>query len=178
MPGPGFPPPRGGRGSRGPMGGPRGRFGPMMGSMAHYYFRPTRPAPGGYVATGGDRLTDTIVDMQCETEFTFRHAMRRNGILGGFACGIRKLTSGGLRHNSFVSKISLCDKLLAEGRITKEQCLRRKMEAAKKYNRYLLKCGYYNVYDYQDAMEDFAKSIGVNYVDDVHTPENERGRSR
>lgn len=152
------PPPRGGR--------PRG---PMMGPMSHYYFRPTRPAPGGYVGTDGDRITDAYTEMQLSASLTFRHAMRRNGFVGGLACGIRKLTSGGLRHNSFVSKITLYDRQLAEGRITKEQCLRRKMQAAKKYNGYLLKCGYYNLYDYQSEMEAFANSIGVNYIDDVHT---------
>lgn len=174
-----MPGPRGPRGpmggGRGPMGGPRG---PMMGPMAHYYFRPTHPAPGGYVGSSSDRVTDVLVDMYMGVNLTFRHAMRRNGVLGGFACGIRKMTSGNLRHNSFVSKVALCDRLLAEGRITKEQCLRRKMQAAKKYNGYLLKCGFYNLYDYQSEMTAFANSIGVNYVDDVHTPDNARGRAR
>ncbi len=179
MPRPGFgPPPGGPRGFGGPHGpwggGPRGFGGGFGGPRGPWI--PARPAPGGYVATNNESITDTLVDMELGTRFTFSHAIRRNGIIGGIACGIRKLTSGGLRHNSYISKLSLYDKQFAENRITKEQCLRRKMQAAKKYNGYLLKCGYYNLLDYQEAMNSFADSIGVDYIDDVH--QQDYGRQR
>ncbi len=159
----GFPPPPGG--PHGPMGGPgRGPWGPM----SHYYFRPTHPAPGGLDVSTSSSISDILTDVDMTIRSAFSQGKLRKGGLGGIGIGIRKLTSGALRENSFVSKLKLCDKQLAENRITEEQCKRRKMHAAKKYYGYLLKIGFYELYEYHGAMHAFADQLNVEYVDDVH----------
>ncbi len=170
MPGPGFGPPPGRR----PMGGPRGgMFHPDM----RYHFKPTRPPAGGHVAVTGDTTSEVLSSYYVNAKLTFRHAIKRRGIIAGTFLGIRKLTSGSLRYEAFAGRLATYDKQLAENRITKIQCNKRKMDAAKKYNRYLLKTGYYDIYEYNSAMEEFASSIGMRYINDVN-PSPERGRSR
>lgn len=177
MPGPGFgPPPGGPRGFGGP-GGPRGPRGGMFHPDMRYHFRPTRPPAGGYVGVTGDTTSEAISGYYLNTKLTFRHAIRRKGIIAGTFLGIRRLTSGSLRYEAFAGKLATYDKQLSQKRITSIQCKKRKMSAAKKFNRYLLKIGYYDIYEYNSAMEDFAKSIGMTYINDVN-PSPERGRAR
>ncbi len=173
MPGPGYGPPRGGRGPRGPMGGPRGGWHPDV----RYHFRPTRPPVTGNVMVEGATASERLASYYVNTELTFRHAIQKKGFLAGTFLGIRKLTSGQLRYESFAGKLATYDKQLAQGRITEIQCKKRKIDAAKKYNRYLLKTGYFDIYEYNSAMTDFAKTLGMNYINDVN-PSPERGRSR
>lgn len=160
---------------RPPHGGPRGGFGgpqrgnirgPMMGPEAHYYYKPITPAPTGNVLSGGETLSETLASYTSNTKTTFEQAFVNRGIFGGIITGIRRLTSGQLRYSSFVGKIATYDRQLAEGRITSDQCKIRKMQAAKKFNGYLLKIGYINKYDYQLKMEEFANQLGVNYIND------------
>lgn len=160
---------------RPPHGGPRGGFGgpprgnvrgPMMGPDAHYYYKPITPGPIGNVPNGGETLSETLAGYASNTKSTFEQAFVNRGFFGGIITGIRRLTSGQLRYNSFVGKIATYDRQLAEGRITSEQCKKRKLQAAKKFNEYLLKIGYINKYDYQIKMEEFANQLGVNYIND------------
>lgn len=173
MPPFGPPPPGGGRGFGGPMGGPRG-FHPDM----HYHFRPIRPPAGGHVSLGDDpTISSCVARFKVDTKLTFKHAIQKKGIIAGTFLGIRRLTSGKLRYESFAGKLATYDKQLSQKRITALQCKKRKMDAAKKYNRYLLKSGFYDIYEYNSAMSTFAKSIGMTYINDVN-PSPERGRSR
>ncbi|MDE5888425.1 MAG: hypothetical protein K2H20_00220, partial [Bacilli bacterium] len=104
MPGPGFGGPRGG----GPRsGGPRGgMFHPDM----RYHFKPTRPPAGGNVAVTGDSTSETLSSYYVNTKLTFRHAIRKKGIIAGTFLGIRKLTSGTLRYESFAGRLATYDK--------------------------------------------------------------------
>ncbi len=163
-PGPGFggPPPG--------FGGPPPRFNPN----AHYHFHPTPSPLGGYVSDGDDAWISTISKMWTNTVFTFKQAIQRKGIIRGIPLAMRRMTSGQLRAHSLEGKLAVYDKQFSEHRITERQCKKRKMDAAKKFNRYLLRTGYYTINEYNYYMQEFAQSIGVNYINDVHT----QGRTR
>lgn len=167
-------------GPRGPMGGMYGPVGPMMprmGNVGSNYFRPggpNRPAAGGHVEVGGMTFTESLTYKYFHVKDTFSCAIRRAGIIGGIFLAPRILVSGSLRYDSFVGKIATYDKQLSENRITPNQCKERKMLAARKYYRYLLKTRYITQEEYDAYMKDYATSINVTYVNDV----NQRGRGR
>lgn len=167
-----------GHGPGGPWGpGPGGPFGPV--NVGSNYFRPggpNRPALGGHVEVTGQSFTDSLVSKYFYLKRTFSKSIERKGIIGGIFLGARYLTSGSLRYDSFVGKIATYDKQLSENRITENQCKERKMMAARTYYRYLRKIGYLNQEEYVEKMNEYAKSINVNYVNDSN--QQTRGRSR
>jgi len=156
MPGSGFGP--------GPGGLPPG-FNPN----AHYHFRPTMRPMTGYVPDGDDALVGTISRMWINTNFTFKQAFQRKGIVRGLPLAFRTLISGDLRKQAFEGKLAVYDKQYGENRITDAQCKIRKVNAAKKYYGYFLKTGYFTLNEYQYYVNKFANSLGVQYIDDVHT---------
>lgn len=168
----------------GPMGGPRGPMGPMggprgpMGNVGINYFRPggpNRPAAGGHVDVGGKTFTESLIHKVLNVKDTFHFSIKRKGLIGGIFLAPRILISGSLRYDSFVGKTATYDKQYNENRITEQQCKERKMIAARKYHRYLLKTGYITQDEYNRAMDSYASSIGVNYVNDVD-PQQSRSR--
>lgn len=157
----------------GPMGGPRGPMGgPMMGGprfnrpFPHFdYNIPSAPRQQGVPV--GTSMVTTFTHMQIDAGVTFHHAIKRKGKIGGVITGFRIILSGGLRNQIFQGRMETIDMQLAENRITASQAKKRKMDAAKKYNRYLLKTGYINREEYVYGMQQFAEKIGVQYVDDT-----------
>lgn len=167
-----------GHGPGGPWGpGPGGPFGPV--NVGSNYFRPggpNRPAPGGYVDITSANIVESTIAKYYDVKSTFKETIRKKGIVGGVFLGARYLTSGSLRYDSFVGKIATYEKQFVEGRITSVQFNERRMIAARTYYRYLRKIGYLNQEEYVEKMNEYAKSINVNYVNDSN--QQTRGRSR
>ena len=78
--------------------------------------------------------------------------------------GLRLSTDGLFKEDLFRTRIKTADELLAEGVITKEEAQKRKMEAACKYYTYLRKIEYLTNEEYDEAMLEFAQSIGAKYT--------------
>lgn len=157
-------PPGGPRGPRGPRGmGPR-----FNRPFPHFNYNiPEMPrTPGTPVGT---TMVETFTDMEINTKEKFKRTIKRHGVISGTIKGFRTILSGGLRHQVYLGRLETIDMQLSEKRLTKAQALKRKMDAAKKYNRYLLKIGYLTREEYTTELENFAKSIGVNYIDDTQT---------
>lgn len=168
-----------GPGPRGPMG-PGPGFGPGPGNVGYNYFRPggpNRPAPGGYIDITSANIVQSTISKYYNSKALFKSTIRKKGLLGGIVLGARYLTSGSLRYDSFLGKVSMYEKQFIEGRITGIQFNERRMLAAKKYYGYLRKIGYLDQNEYVEKMNDYAKSINVNYVDDYSTQQTQ-GRSR
>lgn len=160
----------------GPMGGP---MGPRFNRPFPHFDYNIPSAPRQNAIPGGTSIVATFNKMNINAAETFKQAKIRTGsrVLGTLV-GLRILTFGGIRNQLFVGRMSMIDMQVAEGRLTENQGKKRKMDAAKKYNRYLLKTGFINRAEYSYGMEKFAEKIGVRYVDDTRDQEIEEEQRR
>ncbi len=172
MPGPRF----GGHGRPpfGPPGGPGFRFNRPF---PHFDYN-IPSAPRQQTVPVGTTMVATFTYGQISMAETMHIARLKKGKVGGIVTGLRMIFSGGIRNQAFQGRMATIDMQLAENRLTKEQANKRKIDAAKRYNRYLLKIGYITREEYVYGMEKFAEKIGVRYVDDTQQQTQQQPQQR
>lgn len=147
--------------------GPGGPRGPRFNRPFPHFDYNIPSAPRHNDLPGGTSIVSTFTSMQIDTAQVFHRAIKRKGKVGGILTGFRIILSGGLRNQIFQGRMQTIEMQLEENRLTENQAKKRKIDAAKKYNRYLLKTGYITHEEYVYGMEKFADKIGVKYIDDT-----------
>ncbi len=77
---------------------------------------------------------------------------------------IRETISGGFREEICLAAQASANQLYAEKRISLRECKKRKYDAEKKYNRYLLDIGAITEEEYEAEMEMFCNQNDIKYV--------------
>ena len=154
-------------GFHGGHGGHHGGWGGHHGGWGHgpHHRRPIRVVPPTYTGggTAGSNEPQYVDENGNElTELQYRR--KKHGNVKGTILTLRLSTTGAMKEEMFKAKCATADDLLKGNRITSDEAVKRKMDAAKVFYDYLksIECITQAVYDAN--MSEFAQSIGGTYT--------------
>ncbi len=162
-------PPRGPRGPRrGMMGGmPVSRSGKIM--VNGHVVNPFAAPAGGSVHSPTQGPVDAYATYTENIKNKMRFAIQKHGPISGTIIGIHHILTNGLHMSMFDRRVAEATEELKAGKIDKDTCDLRKMQAAAAYFTYLKNIGYYDDAYVSYELSVYANKLGIDYDDSAPT---------